>query len=137
MIHHLVIFKTGLCEGLHSRKLNSANWIIRKYRKLHIRVCFDCLRAKSQFFLSHCRQLSFSATLQRVKRKIYVQKENKTTSVIKNEKRKKNSDYYYLSNRKVIEVVCSSRISLLAFYSSEEVLSAQVCSLASVSITVL
>ena len=136
MIHHLVIFKTGLCEGLHSRKLNSANWIIRKYRKLHIRVCFDCLRAES-IFLSHCRQLSFSATSQRVKRKIYVQKENKTTSVIKNEKRKKNSDYYYLSNRKVIEVVCSSRISLLAFYSSEEVLSAQVCSLASVSITVL
>ena len=47
------------------------------------------------------------------------------------------SDYYYLSNRKVMEVVWSSRISLLAFYSSEEVLSAQVCSLASVSITVL
>ena len=31
----------------------------------------------------------------------------------------------------MIEVVCSFRISLLAFYSSEEVLSAQVCSLAS------
>ena len=25
---------TGPCEGLHSSKLNSANWIIRKYRKL-------------------------------------------------------------------------------------------------------
>ena len=48
-------------------------------------------------------------------------------------KKKKYSDYYYLSNGKVIEVVCSSRISLLAFYSSEKVLSAQVCSLASVS----
>ena len=46
-------------------------------------------------------------------------------------KEKKYSDYYYLSNRKVIEVVCSFRISLLAFYSSDEVLSAQVCSLAS------
>ena len=44
-------------------------------------------------------------------------------------KEKKYSDYYYLSNRKVIEVVCSSRISLLAIYSSEEV--------GSVSITVL
>ena len=27
-----------------------------------------------------------------------------------------NSDYYYLSNRKMIEVVFSSRVSLLAFY---------------------
>ena len=52
-------------------------------------------------------------------------------------KKKKYCDYYYLNNGKVIEVVCSSRISLLAFYSYEEVLSAQVCSLASVSITVL
>ena len=30
-------------------------------------------------------------------------------------KGKKNSDYYYLSNRKMIEVVFSSRVSLLAF----------------------
>ena len=52
-------------------------------------------------------------------------------------KEKKNSDYYYLSNRKVIEIVCSSPISLLAFHSSEEVLSAQVCSLARISITVM
>ena len=36
------------------------------------------------------------------------------------------------ADRKVIEVVCSSRISFLAFCSSEEVLSAQVRSLASV-----
>ena len=59
--------------------------------------------------------------------------ERKQNYLIKNEKEKKYSDYYYLSNGKVIEVVCSSRISLLAFYSSEKVLSAQVCSLASVS----
>ena len=52
-------------------------------------------------------------------------------------KGKKNSDCYYLSNRKMIEVVFSSRVSLLAFYSSEKVLSAQVCSLECVSITVL
>ena len=57
--------------------------------------------------------------------------ERKQNYVIKNEKEKKYFDYFYLSNRKVIEVVCSSRISLLAFYSSDEVLSAQVCSLAS------
>ena len=64
--------------------------------------------------------------------------ERKQKYVTKNEKEKKKySDYYYLSNGKVIEVVCSSRISLLTFYSSEEVLSAQVCSLASVSVTVL
>ena len=50
--------------------------------------------------------------------------ERKQNYVIKSEKEKKYSDYYYLSNRKVIEVVCSSRISLLAFYSSKEVLSA-------------
>ena len=31
----------------------------------------------------------------------------------------KNSDYYYLSNRKMIEVVFSSRVSLLAFYFEE------------------
>ena len=37
----------------------------------------------------------------------------------------------------MIEVVVSCRVSLLAFYSSEKVLSAQVCSLAYVSITVL
>ena len=37
----------------------------------------------------------------------------------------------------MIEVVFFSLVSLLAFYSSEKVLSAQVCSLARVSITVL
>ena len=61
-----------------------------------------------------------------------LRKERKQNYVIKNEKEKKYSDYYYLSNRKAIEVVWSSRISLLGFYSSEEVLGAQVCSLASV-----
>ena len=51
--------------------------------------------------------------------------------------KKKHSDYYNLSNRKMIEVFFSSRVSLLVFYSSEKVLSAQVCSLACVSITAL
>ena len=32
---------------------------------------------------------------------------------------KKNSDYYYLRNRKMIEVVFSSQVSLLAFYFRE------------------
>ena len=54
---------------------------------------------------------------------------------LKMKKGKKNSDYYYLSNRKMIEVVFSSRVSLLAFYSSQKVLSTQVCSLACASIT--
>ena len=36
--------------------------------------------------------------------------------VIKSEE---NSDYYYLSNRKMIEAVFSSRVSLLAFYFQE------------------
>ena len=40
-------------------------------------------------------------------------------------KKGKNSDYCYLSNRKMIEVVFPPRVSLLAFYSSEKVLSAQ------------
>ena len=40
----------------------------------------------------------------------------KQNSVIKSEE---NSDCYYLSNRKMIEVVCSSRVRLLAFYFRE------------------
>ena len=79
------------------------------------------------FQWSHCRQLSFF-TSQRVKRKICVQKvisykeqklsqcTGKHNYVIKSEE---NSDYYYLSNRKMIEAVFSSRVSLLAFYFQE------------------
>ena len=59
-----------------------------------------------------------------------VQKENRP-------KLGKSCDYYYLSNRTelMIGVVFSSRVSLLAFYSSEQFLSAQVCSLACLRIT--
>ena len=57
--------------------------------------------------------------------------------ITKRKKKKENSDYYHLSNRKMIDVVFFSLVSLLAFHSSEKVLSAQVCSLACVSITVL
>ena len=32
---------------------------------------------------------------------------------------KKHSDYYYLSNKEMIKVVFSSRVSLLAFYFRE------------------
>ena len=39
-LNRLATFITGPCKGLHSSKLTSANWIIRKYRKLHIRICF-------------------------------------------------------------------------------------------------
>ena len=46
---------------------------------------------------------------------------------------KKNFDYYYLSNREMIDVVFFSRVSSLAFYSSTKVLTTQVCSLACVS----
>jgi len=73
--------------------------------------CGNCLREKSQLFWSHCRQLSFS-TSQQVKRTICVQKviliknrlwlsqcTGRQNYVMKNEK---NSDYYYLSNRKMI-----------------------------------
>ena len=39
MIHHLAILSlTGPCKGL--REANQTQPIIRKYRKLHIRVCF-------------------------------------------------------------------------------------------------
>ena len=109
---------------------------LRKYRKLHIRVFVllasdkssssNCLRA--ELFWSHCRQLSFSSS-QRVKRKICVQKviscteqklsqctAGKQNYVIKSWE---NSDYYYSSNRKMIEVVFSSRVSLLALYFGE------------------
>ena len=139
--------KTGPCEGLHSSKLNSAKWIIRKYRKLHVRVCFACFSqiqlqqlftGKESIVLKSLPAvvvLSYSYFTASEKENLWT--ERKLNHVIKNEKRKKNSDYYYLSNRKVIEIVCSSPISLLAFYSSEEVLSTQVCSLGSISITVM
>ena len=48
-------------------------------------------------------------------RKICVQKDNKTMQLKLEKLKEKNSDYYYLSNRKMIEVVFSSRVSLLAF----------------------
>ena len=124
--------------GLYSWKLNSANRIIRKYRKLHIRVCFARF---SQIQLQQLFTGKESIVLKSLPAVVVLsyftasEKENLRTErkqnyVIKNEKRKKKySDYYYLSNRKVIEVVCSSRISLLAWNSSEEV--------GSVSITVL
>ena len=145
MIHHLAILKTGPCEGLHSSKLNSANWIIRKYRKLHIRVFFYRFSQIQLQQLFTGRESIVLKPLPAVvvlsyftaSEKENLRTERKQNYVIKNEKEKKYSDYYYLSNRKVIEVVWSSRISLLASYSSEEDLSAQVCSLASVSITVL
>ena len=85
----------------------------------------NCSRAKGQLFWSHCRQLSFS-TSQWVKRKICVQKhisykEKKPSQYTKKQKYElkmtwKHSDYYYLSNREMIEVVFSSRVSLLVLY---------------------
>ena len=137
MIHHLPI--TGPCEGLHSSKLNSANWIIRKYRKLHVRVCFarlvksscsnygqrvNCFEATAG---SCCSQLLHSEWKGK-----FGYTERKQNYVIKKEKRKKNSDCYYLSNRKMIKVVFSSRVSLLSFCGSMKVLRAQVCSFVTV-----
>ena len=146
MIHHeLFLITDGPCEGLHSSKLNWANWIIKKYRKLRIRVFF------ARFIQIKLQQLftgKETTVLKSLPAAVVVsyftasEKENLRTKrkrnyVIKNVKRKKNSDYYYLSNRKMIEVVFSSRVSLLPFYSYKKVSSAQDCSLACVSITVL
>ena len=85
----------------------------------------NCLRAKSQLSLPAVVVLSYFTASE----KENLRTERKQNQEMKNEKREKISDSYYLSNRKVSKVVCSSRISLLAFYSSEEV--------GSVSITVL
>ena len=145
MIHHELFLITGPCEGLHSSKLNWANWIIKRYRKLHIRICFARfihIKIQQLFTGKETTVLKLLPAVVVVSYFTASEKENlhtkrKQNYVIKNEKRKKNSDYYYLSNRKMIEVVFSSRVSLLVFYSSEKVLSAQVCSLACVSITVL
>ena len=75
---------TGSCKGLQSSKLNSASRIIRKYRKLYIRICFarfsQIQLAKSRLFWSHCRQLSFPATSQRVKGKFAYRKITKAGS---------------------------------------------------------
>ena len=71
--------------------------------------------------------MSFS-TSKRVKRKNCVQKvisykEQKLSQCTAKQnyviKSGENSDYYYLSNRKMIEVVFSSRVSLLAIYFGE------------------
>ena len=116
-----LFLKTSPCEGLHSSKLNSANWIIRKYRKLHIRICFarfSQIQLQQLFTGKESIVLKSPPTV--VVLSYFTASENedlrterKQNYEIKNEKRKKTSDSYYLSNRKVIEVICSSRISLL------------------------
>ena len=56
-----------------------------------------------------------------VSEKENLRRERKQNYSIKNEKKKTNetSDYYYLSKRKRIEVLFSSRVTLLAFYLRE------------------
>ena len=120
MIHHLAILRlTGPCERIRLSKLNSADHY-RKYRKLHIRVCFARL---SQIQLQQLFTGKESIVLKslpavvvlyftgsekdNLRTKSYSYKEQKLSQctgkqncVMKNEK---NSDYYYLlSNRKMI-----------------------------------
>ena len=98
MIHHLAIvnncsmrgssfkqIKLSKLESLESTENYTKGFVLLASVKSS---SSNCLRAKSQLLWSHCRQLSFSATSQRVKRKICVQKENKTTK-LKMKKEKK------------------------------------------------
>ena len=145
MIHHLAIVNNCSMRGSSFKQIKLTKLNHQKVQKTAHNGLFCSLQSNpaQQLFTGKesivLRSVAAVIVLSyfTVKGKKNLRTERKQNYVIKNEKRKKNSDYYYLSNRKVIEVVCSSRISLLAFYSSEEVLSAQVCSLASVSITVL
>ena len=142
MIHHVAIFLalitqgiTGPYEGLHSSKLNSANR--QKIQKTaHKGICFARLRQIQLQQLLRAESIVSVKSLPAVvvlyftasEKEICVQKvisykgqklsqcTGKQNYVIKSEE---NSDYYYLSNRKMIEVVFSSRVSLLAFYFQE------------------
>ena len=121
MIHHVAIFnKLGwsmwgssfkqitLSRSLENEENCTYGFVLLASVKSS---CSNCLREKSQLFWSHSPQLSFS-TSQRVKRTNCVQKviliknrlwlsqcTGKQNNVMKNEK---NSDYYYLGNRKMI-----------------------------------
>ena len=120
MIHHLAILSlTGPCEGLRLSKLNSANHY-RKYRKLHIRVCFARLSQTQlqQLFtgkesivlksllavvvlsgFTACEKDNLGKESYSYKEQKLSQCTGKQNCVMKNEK---NSDYYYLNNRKMI-----------------------------------
>ena len=72
-------------RGLHSSKLNSAIRIIRKYRKLHIRICFALFSQIQQLFTgkeSIVLELLPAVVVLRYftarERKICVPKDNKT-----------------------------------------------------------
>ena len=83
----LLFLITGPREGLHSRKLNSENWIIRKDRKLHIRVCFvrfsqiqlqQLFTGKESLVLKSLPAVVVLSYFTASERKFWVQKENKT-----------------------------------------------------------
>lgn len=131
MIHHELFLITGPCEGLHSSKLNWANWIIKRYRKLRIRVFLlaSFKSSPSNFTSKETTILKSLPAAVVVSYFTASEKENLRTKrkqnyVIKNEKRKKRLWLLLLEQqtRKMIEVVFSSRVSLLPFYSSEKVL---------------
>ena len=121
MIHHVAIFnkldwsmwgssfkQITLSRSLENKENCTYGFVLLASVKSS---CSNCLREKSQLFWSRSPQLSFS-TSQRVKRTNCVQKvilvknrlwlsqcTGRQNYVMKNEK---NSDYYYLSNRKMI-----------------------------------
>ena len=120
MIHHLAILSlTGPCEGLRLSKLNSADQS-RKYRKLHLRVCFARLSeiqlqklftGKESIVLKSLPAvivLFFTASEKdNLRTESYSYKEQKLSQCTGKQNyemkiEKKNSDYYYLSSRRMI-----------------------------------
>ena len=86
---------TGPWEDLHSSKLNSANWIIRKYWKLHIKVCFprfsqiqlqQLFRGKESIVLKSLPAEVVLSYFTESERKICLQKENKNNEIKKEKK---------------------------------------------------
>ena len=121
---------TGPCKGLHSSKLNSANYY--KIQKTALKGLFcssqsnpapailcgqrvHCFEVTAGSCCSLLHTTLFSTSLL-CKEQNLSQCSGKQNYVTENEK---NSDYYYLRNRKMIEVVFSSQVSLLAFYFRE------------------
>ena len=138
MIHHVPIFNNSVNNrsmwGPRS-SLNSANRS-KIQKTAHKGICFARLRQiqLQQLFTGRVNWFEVTAgscgslihsewrgiiCVQKVisyKEQNLSQCTGKQNYVIESEE---NSDYYYLSNRKMIEAVFSSRVSLLAFYFQE------------------
>ena len=116
MIDHLAIFNNRSMQGSSFKQMNSANYY--KIQKTALKGLF-CLSqsnpAPAILSVLYFTQLRF-LLLFCVRNRNFHSAVEKQNYVTENEK---NSDYYYLRDRKMIKVVFSSQVSLLAFYFRE------------------